>query len=1287
MLNKWCVLLLLMISTQLRAELLTLQWKKDNVSSNYNFNNEITFGPEGNMPFYAYTKWYDKKLKDFDYTIQIIESAELTADELKYFKELSPLAQITEKKSISAARERGVAKVFFSTIFRNSSNQWMKVLQVNIEITKVLFEASTLASAKKYKSANSSILASGKWYQLSISATGVYKIDKTFLKSMGVEAADINPKNIRIFGNGGMLPEKISEQRFYDLPENATYVVGENDGTFDDNDFVLFYANGPHFWQYNNTLQSFKYQGNIYSDVAYYFITFDNGAGKRISIQNEENTAATDSTSTFDDFSVYNNDQINLNKSGRVWFDSPLNIANQEKSYNFSFPNLVSSTPLKLNFEFATRSNQTSGNNVYFDEAGNTIQNFYNISAVSTSSESDYARINTINKLSYTPTSSNFSIKMKYALPVNEAECWLNYLEVIAKRNLIYSGNSLSFRDKSKVQNNAVIKYKISNANSSCILWDVTDPFDIKKQQYTYQNGILYFQQKADTLKEYLLFNGSDFSHPNYIKQISNQDIHSYFPVDYVIVSAPEFLSAAQKLANFHRDKNALSVLVVTPEQVYNEFSSGTKDITAIRNMMRYFYANASSNAALPKYLLLFGDASYDYKNRPQLGGDFVPTFESYEYLSLANSYASDDYYSFLDMNEGNAFTNDLADIGVGRIPVSTLAEADGVVNKIIAYSGYGEQKTSEYPSITPTINASYGDWRNKIVFIADDGSDPYQYSDYDDHIYGSESSLTKIKKLDSNLNHQKLYFDAYKKISSAAGGRYPDIENGLAETMNKGALIVHYIGHGGEAGWADERVLTIANINQWKNFNTLPFFVTATCEFSRFDDPQRVSAGELALLNSNGGIVGQLTTSRLVYGSSNLDFTDNFYDSLLVNNGYSRPTIGNTIMKAKQTTSEGINNNKRKFYLMGDPAMTLAFPHNKIKINAINQMSVNSGSDTVKALMKVKIEGEVQNQDNQLLSNYKGILYATIYDKVQKTKTMDNNNKDSVPYTLQNSIIYKGKASISSGIFSFEFIVPKDINYTFGNGRISLYAANANEDACGFFENFIVGGTSSVGLADNNEPQIRLFMNDSTFVYGGLTDENPKIYALIYDESGINTTGNAIGHNLEAILDNVSSKPYVLNSNYESDINSYQRGKVEYQLNNLEKGTHQLSMKVWDVNNNSSSANTEFVVANSAELALSHVLNYPNPFTTSTQFWFEHNYFSGFLDVQVQIMNINGRIVKTINTTIDASERYKPTPIAWDGNDDYGDAIGRGVYIYRIKVKTDSGMYAEKMEKLVILK
>lgn len=1287
MMRNTLLVLFILVFGGLHAETITIDWKKSNDGIGFTFTNIINLPSYGEMPFFNFSKWQNKKVKDFSYQLQVIETQALSAAELKYFKNCAPNETPIEIKEISSARTKGVASVLFSTIVKNNANQWFKVLKVNIEISNIIFEENVYAKAQAYKTGTSSVLASGRWFKMSVTSSGIYKIDKNFISSLGVDVNSINPKNIRIYGSGGMLPEKVKDQTFFDLPENAIYVAGENDSKFDDGDYVLFYAKGPHDWKYNSGDQNYYHLYNYFSDIACYFITFDNGAGKRIAIQNEAVGSATDITTLFDDFGFYENDAINLNKSGRVWLDKPLNISNTEKNYSFSFPNLDNSTPLKLKIEFCTRSSQSGGNNVYFQENGITFKSFLNQNAVSNGSESNYATLNSTSGITLTPSASTFNIKMKYALPTNESECWLNYIEVVGIRKLIFTNNSMRFRYAASVKNSGITNYKIAGTSNTCIVWDITDPFNVMNQQYNINADTISFKQKADTLKEFLIFNGSSFGTPTYVEQISNQDIHAASPVDYVIVSAPEFLSAAERLANFHHDKHGLSVLVVTPAQVYNEFSSGNKDIGAIRNMMRYFYANASSENELPKYLLLMGDASYDYKNRLNIGGDFVPTFESYEFLSMANSYASDDFYSFLDPNEGSASTNDKADIGIGRIPVTTAEQAEGIVNKIINYSGYGEQVISEYPTATPTLNASYGDWRNKIVFIADDGSDPQSYPDFYMHVSDAESSSNKVKNLDSNLNHVKLYFDAYKKISSAAIGRYPDIEKGIEDVMNRGALIVHYIGHGGEAGWADERVLTISNINNWKNTASLPFFVTATCEFSRFDDPERVSAGELSILNINGGVVGQLTTSRLVYGSSNLDFTDNFYDSLLVNNGYNRPTVGEAIMKAKQATSEGINNNKRKFYLMGDPAMTLAFPTNKIKVNTINQVAVLGGNDTIKALMKVKIDGEIQDINNQFLSNYNGILYATIYDKRQSTKTMNNNNRDSVPYKVQSSIIYKGKAAVINGIFSFEFIVPKDINYTFGNGRISLYAANATSDAAGFFEDFIIGGNSASSISDNVGPEIRLFMNDSNFVFGGLTDENPKIYALIYDESGINTTGNAIGHDLSAMLDNISNNTFILNSNYESDVNSYQRGKVQYQLNDLADGTHTLSMKVWDVNNNSSSANTEFVVAASAQLALSHVLNYPNPFTSSTQFWFEHNYSSGLLDVQIQIMNINGKVVKTINTTIDGTDRSKPVPIPWDGTDDFGDNIGKGVYIYRIKVKTDNDMYAEKIEKLVILK
>jgi len=1280
-------ILFLLCFSLANAETINISWTQDKTTGIFSFANESRLEDYKTLPFYCYTKVFNKKIKGFDYTLEVIETKELSKEEIVYFSLGTPSEKRIEKKEISIARNEGVASVLFSAIYKNSNNQWVKIIKAEIEINSVIFEESSFAKASPYKNGNSSVLSNGRWYKMSITNTGIYKIDKKFLQSMGINPTEVNPKNIRIYGSGGMLPEQVSKQKYFDLPELAIYVEGENDGVFNDNDYILFYAVGPHTWSYDNSKQTYRHQSHYFADASHYFLSFDLGSGKRIGTQAEDIGTPTDSVSTFDDYAFYEKDEVNLNKTGRIWFEKPLSISTTEKNYSFNFVNADLNTPMELNVEFATRSTQKSGNTVSFLLNNSTnVKTFTNLNAIIANSEGDYADPTTSWKNNFSPSSSSFNITMKYALPLNEAECWLNYIEVIAKKNLVLSSTPTLFRNVSTVKANGITKYKIAGVNSSTKIWDVTNPFNVLEQQFTVNGSNASFIQKADTLKEYALFSSQSFSTPSFVAQISNQDIHSAFPIDYVIVAPSEFLSAANMLADYHKSNSGLSVLVVTPEQVYNEFSSGTKDISAIRNMMRYFYSSATSNNELPKYLLLFGDASYDYKARTGLGGDYVPTFESYEYLSITDSYASDDYFGYLDNNEGVS-SSDKVDIGIGRIPVSSASQATAIAKKIIDYASSGTQITSEYPSVTPTLKSGFGDWRNKIVFIGDDGSDPHQYVDYMEHVNGGESSSNKVKNLDSNLNHQKIYFDAYKKEFSAAGGRYPEVEKAIAEVMNNGALIVHYIGHGGEAGWADERVLTIPNINQWNNYNTLPFFVTATCEFSRFDDPQRISGGELAFLNEKGGVMGQLTTSRLVYGNSNLNMTGKFYDSLLANNAITKPTLGTAIMKAKQTAGPGTFNNNRKFYLMGDPAMKLAFPENKIVLNKINQVAVNSGKDTIKALMKVTVEGEIQNQGNQLLSSYNGVLYTTIYDKKQSTKTSNNINKDSVPYSFQNSVLYKGKASIVNGIFSFEFIAPKDINYSFGNGRISLYAANQNEDAAGYYEGVTIGGNSNAGITDNKGPEIRLFMNDSSFVYGGLTDENPKIYALIYDESGINTTGNAIGHDLQAILDNISTKPYNLNSSYEADINSYQRGKVQYQLSDLTEGTHQLSLKVWDVNNNSSTAATEFVVSNSAQLALSHVLNYPNPFTTSTQFWFEHNYASGMLEVQIQIMNINGKVVKTINTTIDGSDRYKPTPILWDGNDDYGDAIGRGVYIYKLKVKTDNGMFAEKMEKLVILK
>ncbi len=1267
-------------------------WNKADESGFFSFNNMNHIDEFGELPIYGYTEIMEGEISSYDVAFEVKETAPLSNAEKALLTGIKIPQQFEVVKTIACSGKKGVAAVYITTIRERVDGQLEKLIRFDLTLNNVILKEKNYAKKSSYKSSPSSILATGNWYKISVSSTGIYKIDKQFFKDHSIDISGVNPQNFRIYGNGeGMLSEENSKQKYFDLQENAIEVVGEGDGVFDDNDYILFYANGPHQWKYDSTKKKYSHSFNIYDEKSYYFINFDLGAGKRINTQAQSLSTPTDTAKNFEDYAFYENDKVNFQSTGRAWYGPALTVNSEEETHSFNFPNIDITDTTLFNAEFATRSTQTSGNNVYFDLNNSNFLSVINISKITSGTYNDYATLSTKKDILISPTSDNLNVKMRYAAPLNEAECYLNYMEVITHRHLIMNGSSMNFRNSRLVGSGKIARFSISVPSSNYKIWDISDVLNVHEQISDYNTGYLNFNQNSDVLKEYVILTGNNFSSPTYLYQIANQDIHVQAPVDYVIVSAPEFLNSANTLAQFHQQKNGLKVLVVTPEQVYNEFSSGAKDISAIRNMMRYFYDTASTPQELPKYLLLFGDAHYNYKNieLPKYPGktayDFVPTYESPESMNIGNSYCSDDFYGFLDITEGDMTKTNYVDIGIGRMPISTTEQAAAIVNKIINYSGFGNQITSEAPSVIPTVNSVYGNWKNDIVFIADDGSDPQGYSDYDDFILGSENLAQVVHSIDSNFNMKKIYFDAYKKEITAAGGKYPDVDLAIKNVMENGALIVNYVGHGGEGGWADERVLLEKDIEQWSNSTKLPFFVTATCEFSRYDD-YRVCAGEKALLNLTGGVVGQLTTSRLVYNGPNLDLVEKFYDAQFVTGPH--PTLGNAIMTAKITTAgEGTNNNKRKFYLMGDPALTLAFPKEKVVTTKINLIDVNIGGDTLHALTKAKIEGKVVNSNDVFLSNYRGILTVVVYDKTQTNQTLNNTGKGSIDYALQNSILYKGKASVTNGVFTIEFIVPKDINYQYGNGRISYYIANDTNDARGFFEDVIIGGTAQGSFSDNEGPKVNLYMNDSTFIFGGLTDENPKIYATVYDESGVNTTGNTIGHDVAAVLDNQTNNTIILNSNYEAELNNYQKGKIQYPLNDLNPGLHNLSLKVWDVNNNSSTAYTEFIVENSAKLALEHVLNYPNPFTSNTQFWFEHNQQGGMLDVQIQILTINGRVVKTIQTTIDGTQRYKPEPIPWDGTDDFGDAIGKGVYIYKLKVKTEDGKQDEKLEKLVILK
>jgi hypothetical protein len=563
------------------------------------------------------------------------------------------------------------------------------------------------------------------------------------------------------------------------------------------------------------------------------------------------------------------------------------------------------------------------------------------------------------------------------------------------------------------------------------------------------------------------------------------------------------------------------------------------------------------------------------------------------------------------------------------------------------------------------------------ITFIGDD-------EDSNIHMSQSDQLAAIVDTTYHAYNIEKIYLDAYQQEQTPGGERYPQVNEAFDKRMEKGCLILNYTGHGGEVGLAHERILEVGQINAWDNKCNMPLFVTATCEFSRFDDPGRVSAGEYVLLNPNGGGIGLLTTVRLVYSTPNFILNRNFYFVAFEPENGEQPHIGDVYRKTKVLS--GYSTNNRNFTLLGDPALKLNYPTYNVATTHINNVPVGANADTIRALSRITIKGMVTDSLGNKINNYNGVLYPTVFDKVTTVTTLQNDPPISAfTFKTQRNVIYKGKLNVVNGDFEFTFVVPRDIQFQFGAGRISYFAENGVFDAAGAYENIVVGGSDPNAPADGTGPQVRLFLNDSNFVAGGMTDASPKLFAMIFDSSGVNTVGNGIGHDILAVLDEETDNALVLNDYYQANLNSYQSGTILYPYSKLSEGPHTLSLKVWDVYNNSSTAKTDFVVSSSATLALAHVLNYPNPFTTNTAFYFEHNQACSEFNVTIQVFTVSGKLVKTINEPVHTNG-YRSSGITWDGRDDYGDPIGRGTYIYKVFVRSADGQTAEQYEKLVIL-
>jgi hypothetical protein len=1185
-------------------------------------------------------------------------------------------SDIEISSSVSAERNKYFGKVVFIPI-RKSGSSYEKLVSFDL---RVVFTQSSTGLNKGAKGANNSVLKDGDIYKFATKESGLYQLDYNFLKTeLGISNLDaIDPRTIKIYGNGGgMLPQLNNISRPDDLIENnVQYTDANNNGKFDAGDFILFYAGGADKWYFDPATKIYNRPKNVYDNYSYYFIKISADNGARLTTK-QSLSSSTYSTNTFNDYQRIEDDKVNLlygkkdNSStgtGKNWLGDYFNDNTKERNYSLTFPNISSSDPATVNVQFAGSSN--SGTNLSATVDGRLFTTSIGQSAP-TYVEGEFAKFGNIEQ-NFTPSRDAIGITINYNNSGLSYEGWLDYIQINCRRRLVMSGNEMAFRDVRSMTNPSTT-FTISSANSNTVVWDISNSRNPVIQEFTLNGSDLSFNSATLSTepKQYIAFQkNAGFKKPEARGKISNQNIHNLSNIDVVIIYHKNFEEAAKALAKQRHDKSNLNVAALDIQAIQNEFSSGGQDPAAIRDFARFMYLKSPNFG----YLLLLGDGSFDYKgiypestNSPS---QFIIPYETDTSFHPYDGFPSDDFYALLSDNEGDDNLRGDLDIAVGRIPCKTAAEANAVVNKIIRYES------------APTSQA---DWRNRLLFLCDNDDENSRSNDFASQ---TDVIAEKVKSSYKNFNIDKVYMDAYPLVVSAGGTRVPSMNEAVYNDQFKGILTCTYLGHGGPKGLSQERFLLREDIGGWKNIDKLPLFISATCSFTGYDNPKEVSAGEVTILNPNGGAVALFSTVRSVDIYNNEILTKAVFDTVFSKINGQDIRIGDALMRGKNQSATGINGNR--FTLIGDPSMQLAIPKYNVLTTKINgHTPVGIANDTIKGLQKVTISGYIANASGQPLTGFNGKIYPTVYDKTINTQTLGQ-IVSSFAYSIQKNIIFKGVASVVNGQFTFSFIVPKDIDFSFGKGKVSYYATDGTNDASGNFDDFIIGGSFTGSSADNSPPVIHLFMNDESFVSGGLTDQNPTLLAKISDESGINISGTSIGHDLSAVLD-ANNSSISLNNFYEATQNDYTSGTVRYPFKSLSEGKHSLKVKAFDVANNSGTAYIEFYVTKDAKSALAHVLNYPNPFTTHTSFQFEHNLTTQLLHVQVNIFSISGKLVKSLDQDI-STEGYRVTGVEWDGKDDYGSNLARGVYIYKVKVTGlgagQASLKAESnFEKLVIIK
>lgn len=1103
-----------------------------------------------------------------------------------------------------------------------------------------------------------SVLSDHTWYRLAVTQEGIYKLDYPTLQAMGVDMGSLNPNQIRIFGNpSGALPEKNSKARPDDLTEMAIVVEGADDGIFDWQDVVLFYGQEPTRWKAANNLNTYVRERNYYTDTTYYYLCTDSGqdglrVGEKATLDVENTTAV---ISTFLDFVWHEEELFSPYNIGQNWFGEKVSMEDSVFSLQFYMPNLVKTEPVRVNSRVYGRTNGPMKYDAWLNDA-----HVANGVTITEAADNNYAKASTFDtQVTVESDTLTFNLSVREN---TSASLFLDYVELYGWRQLRREGLMFPFRLMMSQFGYGASAIWIQNTDESFTLWDVTTPMSPVRQEVVMTGSNMIFAISEGVERRYMLFNPTAALAVEHWQRIANQNLHAIADADMLILTPRVFWEQAQALADYHAEMDELNSVVVDVNEIYNEFSTGVPDPTGIRDFVRMVYLRSAGNL---KYLTLFGRASFDFRNILGAGKNFVPCYETMDKPEYELSFCTDDYFGLMDDNEG-ANSEGKVDIGIGRISVSTVEEAETILGKIRHYND---------------LAAVHGDWKTNLLLFADDEQNSY--------VNNSENYFRMSDTLCPALTSKKVYCGAYPVVSTNSGVEIPGAHDEVMRTFADGVLAVLYTGHGGVKGLTGDNVFTVSDINALRNYDKVPFVFTATCEFTKYDNPLLVSAGEQMFLNPQGGTVALLTACRPTQGYNNEKLGRSLVRVLYQRERDGLPLrFGDIVRMAKMdpdnyTVTYPMESRNISFLFLGDPALRFAIPTNDITLTRINGVDGEEGSVELHSMSMVTIEGEILKPNGEPDTHFNGELWLKFFDKKTKMNVKFTNTSTNVYY--HKDVLYHGRVEVRNGRFNAAFQVPKDIKLEAGRPRFSFYAYDSirNVDAMGKYDLLDLGGTDPAAVADDHGPNIDFYWNTPEFENGDHVDRHGgMLYADLYDAQGIYHYDYSLGRDIVMSSNLQSYNSLVLNDRFEPALNDFRRGRIAIPVGELAPGTYEFRLKAWDTQNNASEAMLWFIV--DEDLFLSQVYNYPNPFADETRIALTHDGEDADFDVNIEIYDIMGRKVQELQKRV-SSTNGVIEPIVWNGCNSNGSPLLSGVYIYRLTLTDGNGFFRTVSQRMII--